>query len=278
MIAFGKHALLAAGWYGAQLRHDRFPGVLVLCYHGVRSGAWRGDEPAHAQLHIDADNFDAHCELIASACHPISLDDWRRAAGGGTPLPDRPVLMTFDDGYRSVFDLARPILKRHRIPATVFVCSEPVRAQRLFWFDAEARRTTCRLVDAGDPLAPMTIDQVRQLTAEGFDVGVHTANHVKLGAEPGDVQHQEIAECRERLRQWTGVTPSAIAYPFGKPVDDYTSESVRMARELGFEFGFTTRAGFARATEPPLERSRFLVLSAVSAAELAHRIAYTWPR
>jgi hypothetical protein len=57
-----------------------------------------------------------------------------------------------------------------------------------------------------------------------------------------------------------------------------TDETVDIAADLGFRAGFTTRNDFARPAEPPLERSRFVVLGAVSAAELAHRITYTWSR
>jgi hypothetical protein len=70
----------------------------------------------------------------------------------------------------------------------------------------------------------------------------------------------------------------ALAYPFGAPREDYTEETVAIAASLDFRAGFTTRNDFARTTEPALERSRFVVLAAVTAAELAHRIAYAWPR
>jgi fluoride ion exporter CrcB/FEX len=69
-----------------------------------------------------------------------------------------------------------------------------------------------------------------------------------------------------------------VAYPFGAPGADYTTETVAIAEDLGFTAGFTTRNDFARETEPALERSRFVVLAAVTAAELAHRITYAWPR
>src|SRR5262249_40344098 len=158
----GKHALLRGGWYRRRLTRDAFPGVLVLCYHGLRSSGWRSDEPSFPDLHMDEAAFDEHCRVLATACHPIGLDDWRDARAGKRPLPSRPVLVTFDDGYRSVFELARPILQRHGIPAVVFVCTDPVRDQQLFWFDAEARHVADSRAD-DDPLAPMTVDQVRRL-------------------------------------------------------------------------------------------------------------------
>ena len=296
-----KAALLAAGWYARQLDSATFPGVLVLCYHGLRSASWRDREPAFPNLHVHETTFEGHCRVIAQTCQPIGIGQWRAAIAGGQPLPPRPVLMTFDDGYRSVFDVARPILLRYHMPAAIFICSDPVRRRQLLWFDAVARRRggeaaaqSCRMlpydewraaVDAcatpaadDDPLAPMTAEQIRTLVADGFDVGVHTATHAPLSHAPLDEQRVELSSCREALEGWTGGPVTALAYPWGKPQTDYTDETVGIASHLGFDVAFTTAPSFARPDERPLERSRFLVLSEVTPAELAHRMTYSWSR
>ena len=296
-----KAGLLAAGWYANRLSHDVFPGVLALCYHGVRAADNRGETLLpFSNLHVFAETFDAQCRMIAETCHPIDFETLVDAQKKGRALPERPVLVTFDDGYRSVFELARPILLRYKIPAVVFVCSDPVREQRLFWFDAVARALgpsaidACRALpdegwrrvaqehdtpaSAAPGLAPMTDAQVRQLADEGFTIGVHTASHAPLRHAPSDVQRYELESCRAALETWTGRPVNAVAYPFGTPRADYSEETVTIAESLGFTDGFTTRSGFARLTEPALEHSRFVVLAAVTAAELAHRITYAWPR
>ena len=295
-----KAGLLATRWYAHRLEHDSFPGVLVLCYHGVRSPSRSTDGIPFANLHVTEDTFEAHCRLIAETCHPIDLSTFVDAQLTERPLPPRPVLVTFDDGYRSVFELARPLLRRYRIPALVFVCSEPVKEQRLFWFDAVARAAGEHAVDAvralpdderrataaacetsasvGDPLAPMTSDHVRQLADEGFAIAAHTSSHAPLAQSPPTVQHDEIDSCRATLETWTGQRVDALAYPWGAPRIDYSSQTVAIAERLGFTTAFTTRPDFARPHEPALERSRFVMLAAVSAAELAHRMAYAWVR
>ena len=294
-----KSGLLASGWYANRLERDAFPGVLTLCYHGIRKSAVEDGLP-FPDLHVAADTFESHCRVIAETCHPIDLATFCDARAAGGALPERPVLVTFDDGYRSVFELARPILLRYRIPAAVFVCSEPVRSQRLFWFDAVARALGPeafagiraqpeafwrRVADEHDTpagavpqRAPMTDLHVRQLADEGFSIGVHTASHPPLAKLPQEVQRRELESCRSLLESWTGQRIDTLAYPFGAPREDYTEETVAIAASLGFRAGFTTRNDFARTTEPALERSRFVVLAAVTAAELAHRIAYAWPR
>jgi peptidoglycan/xylan/chitin deacetylase (PgdA/CDA1 family) len=294
-----KAGLLAAQWYGYVLERYAFPGVLVLSYHGLRPADFAGDLP-FANLHIAADVFEEHCRVLAEHCHPIGLDAWSAANEGGRALPSRPVLLTFDDGYRSVFELARPILRRYRIPAVIFVCSNPVRDQRLFWFDALARKRGEAAVsdarasggadwrdlaghhataaDESDPLSPMTRDHVAQLAAEGFTIGAHTASHAPLAELSPDDQRCELEMCRDALTEWTGLRIDTLAYPWGKRGADYTIESVDLARAAGFRTAFSTHVGFAAPSQDPLERSRFVVMSEVSPAELAHRITYTWPR
>jgi peptidoglycan/xylan/chitin deacetylase (PgdA/CDA1 family) len=291
-----KNGLLACWWYASRMDRSTFPGVLTLCYHGIReSGSDDGDDPL-ANLHVVADTVADQIRMIAQTCHPIDLPAFCDSQTTGHVLPARPVLITFDDGYRSVFELAR----RYGVPAAVFVCSGPVQRQRLFSFDAVARaigpdlfhalreqpdeawrRAAAKYdVPASDApqLAPMADTQVRQLADEGFSIGVHTASHAALGKAPADVQRRELESCRAAIESWTGRPVDALAYPFGTPAVDYTEETVAIAASLGFRAGFTTRPGFARAAKPTLERSRFVVLGAVTAAELAHRITYTWPR
>jgi peptidoglycan/xylan/chitin deacetylase (PgdA/CDA1 family) len=300
LSALVKKGLLASGWYANRLDRSSFPGVLTLCYHGIRESPDDDGSNPFANLHVVADTFAKQMAMIAKTCHPIDLQTFCDAQAHGHRLPARPVLITFDDGYRSVFELARPILRRHGIPAAVFVCSEPVRHQRLFSFDAVTRAIGPEAFDAlraqpddtwrktaeqhdtpaddAPHLAPMTQAQVRQLADEGFAIGVHTASHAALGKAPADVQRRELESCRAAIESWTGRRVDALAYPFGTPGVDYTGETVAIAASLGFRAGFTTRPGFARAAEPALERSRLVVLGAVTAAELAHRITYTWPR
>jgi peptidoglycan/xylan/chitin deacetylase (PgdA/CDA1 family) len=295
-----KTGLLGSGWYANRLGHHAFPGILTLCYHGLRESTHDEDRIPFANLHVIAAIFAEQIRMVADTCHPIDLQTFCDAKAHGHALPARPVLITFDDGYRSVFELARPILLQHKIPATMFICSEPVRRQRLFWFDAvmrargemafaelrdqadaqwrQAAEEDDTPADAMPQIAPMTEAQVRQLAADGFTIGVHTASHARLARSPVDVQRHELASCRATLEAWTGRPVTSVAYPFGAPHRDYNQETLAIAESLGFAAGFTTHGAFARPSEPALERSRFVVLAAVTAAELAHRIAYAWPR
>jgi peptidoglycan/xylan/chitin deacetylase (PgdA/CDA1 family) len=297
----GKRGLLALGHYRRALRHVPFPGVVVLCYHGLRTDDSPPGAMAFENLHVRASTFEDHCRVVREACDPISLDDWRAALAGRAPLPPRPVLITFDDGYRSVLTIGASVLAAHRLPAVVFACTEPMERRRLLWFDAVAARdgeaavqqwksrsydewldacaSRTPAVGDDDPRALLTPADVAALSRqEGIEIGAHTARHPILARAPAAVQRAEIEQNRAALQRWTGATVRAFAYPNGRPDVDYDATTTAILDELGFDFAFTMRSAFARAAEPRFERSRFLVVAEVTAAELAHRMAYAWSR
>ena len=300
VTAVVKHGLLATGHYRRALARQTFPGVAVLCYHGVRRETHPSGRFPFDSLHIPAAVFDVHCRLIRESCDPISLDDWHTAINGGPPLPKRPVLVTFDDGYRTVLTEAAPILAAHELPAVVFVCTAPMTSTRVLWFDDLAAREGEASVEAWksrdydawraecastSPLPdddPRTLMRPSELAAlanmDLIEIGGHTARHPILAHASRCQQRLEIVENLEAIETWTGRKVRAFAYPNGRPDIDYTAETAAILRDAGVDAAFTTRPGFSAAYEPPLERSRFLVLDDLSEAELAHRLAYSWHR
>src|SRR5262245_19564943 len=128
-----KRSLFAIGYYHQRLATAVFPGVAVLCYHGIGTA---DDSTRFSDLHVTDATFERHCRFISDTCDPISLAEFREARQGGRALPPRSVIVTFYDGYRGVLDHALPIIERYAIPAAVFVSAEPVLNGHHFWFDA----------------------------------------------------------------------------------------------------------------------------------------------
>jgi peptidoglycan/xylan/chitin deacetylase (PgdA/CDA1 family) len=292
-----KQALFNVGYYHQRLAQSEFAGVAILCYHGLRS---RTDPPApFNDLHVDLDVFDAHCRFIATACDPISLDDFRAALDGRRALPPRPVIVTFDDGYRSVLEHGLPTLERHGIPAAVFVCIEPVLRSQHFWFD-----TLCRQEDEEAVLRaaampyrewrrqkesmaagcyehekhrPLTVRELRQLASSPLiEIGGHTLSHPALARASVEEQRCEIAGCRTALEDAIGKRVNAFAYPFGQTGVHYTAETAGRVREAGFDLAFSTQPSLARTDDGSFDVPRFVVLDAVTDVELAHRLTHSW--
>ena len=296
---FVKQGLQAIGHYRRALAQATLPGVAVLCYHGVRDDDMAPGTIPFQYLHIPASTFESHCRVIRECCDPISLDDWRAASAGRSPLPKRPVLITFDDGYRSVLTKGVPILTKYGLPAAVFVCSGPMVTRQKLWFDGIAEQdgedaveawkscdypswASCadtRTLDEHDPRVLMTPEELGTLAGmAGIEIGGHTVRHPILARASEREQRQEIQPNLRSIAEWTGKPVRAFAYPNGRPDLDYNADTVAILRESGIDMAFTTRPSFARAGESPLERSRFLLLDETSDAELAHRLTYSWPR
>jgi peptidoglycan/xylan/chitin deacetylase (PgdA/CDA1 family) len=290
-----KAILFRLGHYHRRLSRRDFDGVVVLSYHGV-SEAKKPREPiSFPLLHFAEAEFDAHCRFLRETCNPISLGQWAEAANGGKPLPRRPVLLTFDDGYRSILTVAHGILSRYGIPAVAFVSTQPIEHAELFWFDAVYRaqgedavesmktmpfddwlvRTRAALVqaDATDLNSPLSVDQVRDLARSGLvEIGAHTMSHPILPQADVAVQVREIGESKLKLESWLGKPVRAFAYPNG----DFNTETMKLVRQAGFMCAFTATEGYAPADSLSFAIPRFMMLSVVDVAELAHRLTYSW--
>jgi peptidoglycan/xylan/chitin deacetylase (PgdA/CDA1 family) len=107
----------------------------VLTYHRVIHPS---DAPLADPALISATPtaFEQQMRFLARRYRPVGPEEVLDAVRGGAPLPERAVLVTFDDAYRDFGEIAWPIMRRHRVPATVFVATAyPDRPEREFWWD-----------------------------------------------------------------------------------------------------------------------------------------------
>lgn len=121
----------------------------VLTYHRIVE---RDDDPETTPgiASATAERFETHAKFFARHCDPVGLEDVLRAAKGELRLPRRAVLVTFDDAYRDFADLAWPILRRHGVPAALFVPTAYVGyTGPVFWWD---RLYRCLLESTQDSL------------------------------------------------------------------------------------------------------------------------------
>lgn len=185
------------------------------------------------------------------------------------PLPPRAAWLTFDDGYANNLGLL-PVLRRHGVPATVFVTSGNILSGEAFWWDAlhrESRR--CGLapdiaarrreaLKALPPAAirarilaefgadaltaqgaqdrPMTPEELAHFAADPLiEIGNHTHAHAILPVLDAAGQRAEIAGAQADLARLCGRAPQVIAYPNGGA----TGETLRIARDCGLRAGVT---------------------------------------
>ncbi len=190
--------------------------TIVLCYHAV-SEDWA------APLSVTPQQFEFQIGLLASR-------GYRGATFTEAALQDGPeklAAVTFDDGYRSVIEVARPILDRHGFPATVFVPTRFMDSEEpLSWDGIEEW--------LGGPheneLLPMSWTQLRSLTEAGWEIGSHTLTHPRL-PKVGDTElRAELVESRQECARMIGSNCTSIAFPYG----DADARVVREAQAAGY--------------------------------------------
>ncbi|WP_313179418.1 poly-beta-1,6-N-acetyl-D-glucosamine N-deacetylase PgaB [Stenotrophomonas sp.] len=262
-------------------------GLLVLSYHDIRDDVReKGDADAYA---VSTQNFAAHLDwLSAHGYHPISLSQLIKASRGEAQLPPRPVLLTFDDGLRSVYSRVYPLLRAYNYPALVAVITDYV--------DMAPGRT----IDYGyRPFGHddfLTWDQLREMQSSGLiELASHTDNqHHGVQSNPQGNQtpavitrtydpktqryetaqeyetrlRDDLALSVKRIQKELGVTPKAIVWPYAA----YNKLSNDIAEQLGMPVSFDLEGRSTPVTSDLHGLARLLVTNNPNVSSLAFEL------
>ncbi|CAA9496803.1 MAG: hypothetical protein AVDCRST_MAG44-515 [uncultured Sphingomonas sp.] len=173
-----------------------------------------------------------------------------------SPPPDRPlVALTFDDGYANFYTQVLPILKRYRVPATVFVVTSLVGSEHPPAFDGWSVKHGGRL----DPDAwrPMTWDQLEQCLASGLvTVGGHSHRHLKAPECTPELLIEEASRSREILVSRFGEVET-YAYPYGSSRLGYVPDAyVEAVAAAGYRLAVTYDLGRVTGQTDPFRMPR----------------------
>jgi peptidoglycan/xylan/chitin deacetylase (PgdA/CDA1 family) len=199
--------------------------VSILCYHRV-------DDRLKDNVTLGLEQFDQQIALLKRHYQVVRADAIVR--GEIDRSSARPIVaVTFDDGYLDNYANAHPILKKHGVPATFFVSTGIVDTDREFQHDIDKNVRG---------LPNMSWDQIRELHAEGHEIGAHTINHVNIAKVDQATAETELTDALARVRQEIGVQDVAYAYCFGKR-SDITAERRELARRLGYSACYAAYGG-----------------------------------
>lgn len=149
-------------------------------------------------------------------------------------IPEKSVVLTFDDGYEDNYCYAFPILKKYGACATIYLVNN--RFEQNWASDRKTEKVATELND--QPM--LTHNQVRELLASGLiEIGGHTLNHARLNALPKQQQWREIKQSRLELQDFYEISCDSFAYPFGY----FDLESVQLVVEAGYSCALTTEDG-----------------------------------
>lgn len=228
--------------------------LAVLAYHAIEN----------------PDLFRAQVTYLCRRMHPVSMDEVLMSFKGKFALPDHAVLVTFDDGDRSVLDVGAQVLKEQGVPGVAFIIAGFIDSTERFWWDEatdlfcaggtargisvgeagallramkqlpdegrrtaleELRKSAAALPAAGENLRS---DELARLESAGIEIANHTFTHPCLPRCSFGTVEEEVRRAHELLSAHLGHSPRAFAYPNG----DWDGRAAGLLNELGYEGAF----------------------------------------
>jgi peptidoglycan/xylan/chitin deacetylase (PgdA/CDA1 family) len=203
--------------------YEGFEALPCFTYHHV-------DPKPQSDITLKPATFEAQLKILSDlGYHSITARELIDHQTRGTDLPSKPVMITFDDGWRNQYTHALPLLRKYGFKATFFLNPQPItRKYRAY----------------------MTRDMVVTLAEEGHDIESHTWKHSRLTRKSTQTAEEfqknritQLTLANDWIRSVVGTQPVAIAYPYGY----YDLEAIGLCQAAGYKAAFTVDEGVADA-------------------------------
>ncbi|MBI4436477.1 MAG: polysaccharide deacetylase family protein [Candidatus Omnitrophica bacterium] len=204
------------------------PSVPILTYHGLVEENSAGN----GLYTLTQAQFEAQMAYLARGnFHSISLRElvnWLT----GKPLPEKPIVITFDDGLSSDFSIAFPILKRHGFTTTFFVNPGTLNTED-----------------------HLTTDELRRLNGEGMEVGSHGFDHIFLTRLDDQKLHDQLTRSKKRLEEILKKEVPFFSIPRGR----YNHRVLEAVKGVGYRAACTSDIGVNRQDADPFRLKRWTI-------------------
>lgn len=239
---------------GLAIRPHGPAAVPILRYQSVGVGG----APQLQRRQVTPWRLAAHLHILAEhGWTPVGLRALMEARHGFRRLPERPYVVTFDEGFADFVEQALPVLDLLAVPATVFVTTHYLGGTAT-WLDGVGG-SEGRMLSAG---------QVAELSRTGVEVGGHGHTHAMLDLLTPAQARGDLTRCHEILAELLGRPPVGIAYPHG-----YSTPLVRrIASEVGFPVGLGVGDRLHAAADPAMDWARLRVTSEMSGEDLVRHL------
>ncbi len=208
-------------------RTGRIP---ILMYHSIQDGV--SSRTPYFETATSTSTFAQHMEFLSRTGYlPITLE--RAVAALEEPSGDRrPVVLTFDDGYRNFYTTAYPILRAYGFAATVFLIAGLTGDKRSQFCGSDC----------------LTWSEVRELQANGVSIGSHTVTHPQLALLNRTEIDNEVGRSKLAIEAKLGVPVKSFSYPFAFPESNHSLVRflATTLKKHGYEDGVSTCIGTAR--------------------------------
>jgi peptidoglycan/xylan/chitin deacetylase (PgdA/CDA1 family) len=233
IFAMAILALVAPARNFVRTLRRRHP-VRVFTFHRVSSLCRDG-------MTVAPEVFKRQLRYIARTHRVVSLGTCLEMARTSARLARPVAAITFDDGYRSVYTNALPIMRHEGFSGACFVSTELVGTSHRFAHDAS--------LPVVDLLEIMNWRELEALRAEGWDICGHTATHARLSECDDETLNEELVRPLGVLQERLGIERPALAYPFGGR-EDITIGAVNVARCAGYS---ACLSDFGGENHPPFD-------------------------
>ncbi len=232
------------------LREDGYQVVPILSYH-------RFAESCNSPLCITAKAFERQIRYLKdNGYRAIPLAELYGFLQYRHGIPARSVVITFDDGYRSFYDIALPILKKYGYQATLFVYTDFI----------------------GHSADALTWNQLKQLKVEGFEIGSHGVSHADLTKRGADEDLQtygarikrELVLSKKIIDQKLDQDTTYFAFPFGS----YNPRILQWTEEAGYQIGLSATKGSNPFFADPLTLKRNQIMGQDMKNFMAHLVVF----
>lgn len=226
----------------ADVKYSVPEGVSVLMYHMI------GDEQGNAAIMTEANLRIQMNYLRDHGYHPITMQELYDYVTKGAPLPEKPVCITFDDGYLDSYTIVYPLMKEYGFPWTLFLITD----------------------DVGKPYNRMTWDQLKEMAnSHAVTIASHTLSHPKLhNLATRAEKEKEIVDANKALKYQLGIDNVWLAYPYG----DYDDEVIDICKKAGIKMAVTTDAGRVHVGSFPYDLKRAYIGNDISLARFSERL------
>jgi peptidoglycan/xylan/chitin deacetylase (PgdA/CDA1 family) len=202
----------------------------ILMYHHVVPAL--PEDEFQATLSVTTDEFAAQAAYLKCAGYTaITMAQLFDAIDGKVALPERPVMLTFDDGNDDAYTQAYPVLRQHGLVGSFAVITG--------------------YIEAGGPF--LTWAQIGEMSDAGMEMMSHSVSHSDLGASDDDTVRAQIADSRAALEAQTGREVRFLVYPSGEPFRSGSTERqaqvVALLQEAGYRGALL--AGPGSTTQDP---------------------------
>jgi peptidoglycan/xylan/chitin deacetylase (PgdA/CDA1 family) len=230
--------------------------IPILMYHSITSGSSAKFRP----FTVPPGLFDRHLSyLVRNKYTSITLDQYCACLRSNPiDLPEKPVILTFDDGFADFYGEALSILLHHRYTATLYITTG---------FIGDTSRWLRHEREADRPM--LSWEQIMEIDAYGIECGAHTHSHPELDMLPPARARDEITRSKHALEDRLGHAVSSFAYPFGY----YTSWVRRWVQQAGFSSACAVKYALSSTMDDRFALPRLMVTADMQEDDVGRLLA-----